>query len=282
MAFTAVGALIVGETAVTATLVLAAVAEVGMALTVVGAITGSKDLMKIGGVLGLVGGVGGMIAGGMSGAAAGAGAAEGAAGSAAEGVADTALNGSDLMSNAFTESGATGAGGFGGTAASTTGAMPELAASMPNPTDMRLAAGTQSTPGGLVSDAMGPTPAATVNDVSTPAGPQAPQGPQAPSSPADLNANPLDGRLQAGTATTPGNAPVSSGKFWSSFSDFADKNKTLLSGGMQLLGGAMNGANQRDMWNQKMQLDQQNLQRVSYGNQVGNFAPTGVINGART
>jgi hypothetical protein len=40
-------------------MVLTAVAEVGTALTVVGAVTGNKDMMKVGGVMGLVGGVGG-------------------------------------------------------------------------------------------------------------------------------------------------------------------------------------------------------------------------------
>jgi len=69
MAFTAVTALVAAET-VTATMVLAAVAQVGTALTIVGAVTGSKDLMKLGGTMALVGGIGGMAAGAMSGAAA--------------------------------------------------------------------------------------------------------------------------------------------------------------------------------------------------------------------
>src|SRR3954468_1511272 len=74
MAFTAVGAIIAGE-AVTAGVVLAAVAEVGMAVTVVGAVTGSKDMMKVGGIMSLVGGVGSLAAGAFEGGAA-AGAAE--------------------------------------------------------------------------------------------------------------------------------------------------------------------------------------------------------------
>ncbi len=68
MAFAAIGALIGGATATTA-LVLTAVTEIGMAMTVVGAVTGNKSLMKIGGVLGLVGGVGGMMAGAAAGGA---------------------------------------------------------------------------------------------------------------------------------------------------------------------------------------------------------------------
>lgn len=40
-----------------------AVSEVGMALSVVGAVTGNKELMKIGGVMGLAGGVTGLVGG---------------------------------------------------------------------------------------------------------------------------------------------------------------------------------------------------------------------------
>jgi len=69
MAFTAVTALVAAET-VTATMVLAAAAQIGTAMTIVGAVTGSKDLMKLGGTMALVGGIGGMAAGAMSGAAA--------------------------------------------------------------------------------------------------------------------------------------------------------------------------------------------------------------------
>ncbi len=57
------------EVTATAAVIFTAVSEVGMALTVVGAVTGSKDLMKIGGVLGLAGGIGGMAAGGLFGEA---------------------------------------------------------------------------------------------------------------------------------------------------------------------------------------------------------------------
>ena len=64
MAFTAVAAIATAET-VTATMVLAAVAQVGTAMTIVGAVTGSKDLMKLGGTMALVGGIGGMAAGAM-------------------------------------------------------------------------------------------------------------------------------------------------------------------------------------------------------------------------
>lgn len=69
MAFTSTAALI-GGAEVTAGLVLASVAEVGMAVTVVGAVTDNKDMMKVGGVMSLVGGIGGFALGGFEQAAA--------------------------------------------------------------------------------------------------------------------------------------------------------------------------------------------------------------------
>lgn len=70
MAELAVVALVAGEAAVTAATVLTAVAEVGTAMSIVGAVTGSKDLMKIGGTMAMVGGLGGLAEGALSGAAA--------------------------------------------------------------------------------------------------------------------------------------------------------------------------------------------------------------------
>lgn len=97
MAFTATAAIIAGSQAVTATLVLAAVAEIGMAVTLVGAVTGNKKMMKIGGVMSLVGGVGGMVAGAFSG---GAGAAGAAASGAAEGAFEAGFVGSAASAGA--------------------------------------------------------------------------------------------------------------------------------------------------------------------------------------
>jgi hypothetical protein len=71
VAFASIAALASGAAATT-TLVLGAIAEVGLALTVVGTVTGNEKLAKIGGVLGLVGGVGSLISSATSGAASGA------------------------------------------------------------------------------------------------------------------------------------------------------------------------------------------------------------------
>lgn len=87
----AVGAVVaVGWTAASATMIFAAVAQVGLALTVVGAVTGNATLTKVGGVLGLVGGVGGLASG--LGTAATGGVVDAAVGEAGSAVAETGLN----------------------------------------------------------------------------------------------------------------------------------------------------------------------------------------------
>lgn len=280
MAFTAVAAVFTAE-AVTATMVLAAVAEVGIAMTVVGAVTGSKDLMKIGGAMSLIGGVGGMIAGSMS-TAAGTVAAEGI--------------GEAATSAALDAASAEAAGAFGGSAAAEA-ATADLVAGMEGAAaggaDLATAA-TSAAPQGIVGATLNPAPAAAeaglqmpvgqdavpsmVKEVGAPAGVEAPAGAQGPATPFD---NPTDMRLQAGTQAPPMNAPEGAKSFFGRFASFAEKNKTLFSAGMQLAGGAMKGASERDMWNQKMALDRQRLQQTSYGNQVARFQPRGIVEGAR-
>lgn len=104
MAFvvTAVAAAIEVTTVAT---VLTAVSAVGMAMTVVGAVTGNKDLMKVGGVIGLAGGVGSLVNGAIDGAA-----AAGAADAAASGAADAAAAGSDAATIGATDMGGYAAG----------------------------------------------------------------------------------------------------------------------------------------------------------------------------
>jgi hypothetical protein len=98
MAFTSIAAL-VGGAAATTTLVLGAIAEVGLAMTVVGGVTGSKTLMKIGGALSLVGGVGGLINSAVSGTASGASMAASGVETmeSAAGMADAAYGGTAAM-----------------------------------------------------------------------------------------------------------------------------------------------------------------------------------------
>lgn len=95
MAFSAIGAVLAG-TATTAT-VIAAVGEVGLALSVVGAVTGNKSLLKVGGVLGLASGIGSIanasFGAATEGAAAGAAVSDGDV--IANGVSDAAANSGD-------------------------------------------------------------------------------------------------------------------------------------------------------------------------------------------
>lgn len=108
MAFTATAALITGSQAVSAGLVLAAVAEVGMAVTLVGAVTGNKDMMKVGGIMGIVGGVGGLINSAVQGgsaAAAGAAGASGGGAAAGSGVSQTAAGVNGAMGGVVNNAG---------------------------------------------------------------------------------------------------------------------------------------------------------------------------------
>jgi hypothetical protein len=281
MAFTAVAALVTAE-AVTATMVLAAVAEVGMALSVVGAVTGSKDLMKIGGAMSLIGGVGGMVAGAASGTAgAAAGAAEAGLGEAATSAALESASSEALAAY----------GGAAGAEAATASVVSGMEGAAAAGADLAAAAGEQgifsaaAQPAAAAAEAapgamqVGPQVEPTVNDVATPSAPQGPAGAEGPATPYDT-VNPTDQRLAAGTQASPMNAPESAGSFFGKMSAFAEKNKTLFSSGMQLVGGAMKGANERDMWNQKMELERQRLKQTSYGNQVARFQPRGIVQGA--
>lgn len=275
MAFTAVGALIAGE-AVTATLVLSAVAEVGMALTVVGGVVGSKDLMKIGAAMSLVGGVGGMIAGATSGAAGAAGAAgEAAAGSAMDAAAAEALTAgaSDAAINATTDGLLADISGQAASSALPATQMAGLEApAINNPSAFTA----PQTPSQTLQSDLNVTPdsTATVTPNET-----AGQGAKDVMTPADANANAKDVLLQNKAVSSPMNAPESSGNFFSRMGKFANDNKTLFSAGLQLAGGALKGANDTKMWNEKMAFQREQAARA---NSVGNFAPrAGIIAGAR-
>lgn len=275
MAFTAIATL-VGGAEVTATLVLAAVAEVGTALTIVGAVTGNKDLLKIGGAMALVGGVGGMINGAVSGAGAAGGAAESI--ESASSLADSAYGGAAAADASHLAGVAEMGGDAGGIISGAQGAETATSlgdAAMPGAPTSSMPATTEAAQPATVDVAPQPT---TVNDVTGAQAPQGPAGAQSPTTPYD--SNPTDIRLANNTQT----APQSSSNFLKSFSEFAEKNKTLLSSGMQLVGGAMKGASDRDMWNQKMALEQQKVNQTSYGNTVGSFGArpnSGIIGGAR-
>jgi hypothetical protein len=282
MAFTSIAALAAGAEATTA-LVLGAVTEVGVTMTVVGAVTGSKDLMQIGAVMGAVGGIGGAIAGGATAAAAaGADAVNSFDSGAMQGLVNGASGAVDTgasigAANALSDGNYAGAdmSQFGGdttspVATSTVQAQPLAPASTtaaPTTTVTQAADQTSVQP-------ITPPPGASVNDV---AGAQAPTGvtePVGAQGPADVStpySNPTDMRLASGTQQPPGGPDLTSDSLFSKFSDWATKNKTLFNAGVQVIGGALSGMNQRDIADQKMALQRDMWNRA---NSAGTFAPT--------
>jgi hypothetical protein len=280
MAFSSIAALAAGAEATTA-LVLGAVTEVGVTMTVVGAVTGSKDLMQIGAVMGAVGGIGGAIAGGAT-AAAGADAVNSFDSGAMQGLVNGASDAADTASsigatNALSDANYSGAdlSRFGGdttspVATSTVQAQPLAPAST---TAAPTTTATQAVDQTAVQP-ITPPPGATVNDVT---GAQAPNGvtePVGAQGPADVStpySNPTDMRLANGTQQPPGGPDLTSDSLFSKFSDWATKNKTLFNAGVQVIGGGLSGMNQRDIADQKMALQRDMWNRA---NSVGTFSPT--------
>lgn len=279
MAFAGIAAIASGAE-ITATIALSAVAEVGTALTVVGAVTGNKDLMKVGAVMGLVGGIGGLAMGAGS-AAVDTAAAQSALDEGAQiGAANSLTEASDWASLAqqapqeLTQA----------VSEAPISAAPEIGAATPPGAPSAASPGVQ--PQGIINQAtapVSPPPAPSVG-AQAPQGANAPMGAQGPSTPFDSGvsnpySNPTDARLAAGTQGSP-MAPLTSGSLFSQFLTFAKGNKELLNAGATLLGGAMKGA-------ADYQTNQQNLafkrDQFNRANSVGTFAPTvntGIIGGA--
>lgn len=290
MAFTGITALVSAAStgaAVTATMVMAAVAEVGLALTVVGAVTGNEKLTKIGGAMSLIGGVGGMIAG-AAGGAAGAAAAEAGLGEAA-------------TTAALETASAEAAAAYGGTAgaeAATAELVSGMEAAASTGADLATTAAS-SAPQGIVESAIKPIetaaqpaqsmqvaqqPAQTVNDISTPQAPRAPEAPagaQGPSTPYEApdmvaGENPTDRALRMGTKTA-NLPPQDSNSFFSGMTNWLSKNQNMAGG---LFQGAWKGyeANRKHATDQRY-LDQRQV-ALDRGNQVARFQPRSIVQGA--
>lgn len=282
MAFPAIIAL-AGGAAATASLVLAAVVEVGVTLSVVGVVTGNKDLMKIGGVMSLVGGIGGMVAG-ASGAAASSTSALTEAGTEAalESASAEAMGayGGSAAAEASQQAAISGMEGVAsegivGNAAQTMGAGPNMA----SPVEAIQPSAPLETP---TAQAAMPD-ATTVADATNVAAPEAPIGAQTPAEVSTPYSNPTDARLAAGNQHTPwmDGAPKDSAGFFDGFFKFAKDNEKLLNSGVQFAGGALKGMNESAMWDEKMELERT---RQRYGNSAGSFAPSanrGIVAGAR-
>lgn len=275
MAFAAVAAVFSGA-AVSAATVMSAVATIGATMSVVGMVTGSKSLMKIGGVMSLVGGVGGLVAGAAS-AAGGALTAE-AGGAAASAVGDVAASaGSEALtaSAGALESGLSpgliegGVQNLGG----------ELAANAAGNMAAPAMNAAQNAVGNVVE--LGAAPSITPAASEASSGIVSMTGPQATVTPMDTSIGvraPADsfGIKNLGASFS---SPQPSGGFWDSMSTWAERNKTLLNSGMQVVGGALKGANERAMWDEKMALDRDRLKLQSYGSQTANFAPGAIVTG---
>jgi hypothetical protein len=284
MAFTAVAAIISGAEVTTA-LVLSAAAEIGTAMTVVGAVTGNKELMKIGGAVALVGGVGGLINGAISGAAGAAGAAEGAAGAETlDSMAQTASDafGGEAATEAAQQAGITQMEGAATQSVGTDLATNATNAAVQAPAqEVPQATQTMGASGNVATPAVESTPVNTSSTLQAPTV-NGPTGAVAPTGPA----TPYD-NIDVGGGFNPSSmtAPQDSGSFFNNFSGWAEKNKTLFEGGMKLVGTTFSGMNQSAMWNEKMAVDRARLAQTSYGSQVGIWAPPnpapGIINGAR-
>lgn len=268
MGFSAIAGMIAGTTAVTATAVLGAVTTIGLEMSLVGAVTGSKGLMKLGGVMSLVGGVGGMINGAIGSAATGAAAeglagefsgaaaqslAEETAGTLAESLADdavtTAAGGLAETGMAAAEDAVFGLDGAMDWASAADDAWQELGYSeglvdaIPAKAEMPIA----DTPDAFTFK---PTEAATTK--------------------ADYKL-PTDGvKLNAGDAAKAAGQKIEAPPkdYFSEFLTWVKNNEKTANTIMQLGGSALSGMNQRAMFDEKMALEKS---RNQYGNTVANL-----------
>ena len=252
--------------------ILTAVTQVGIAMTVVGAVTKSKELTKIGGVMSLVGGVGGLVNGALSGAAgAAADSAAGVAGAtdgaeaAWSGMANDAVAGinSATPSMAFD--------GLSGAATGSSAAAPGLSAT--NSLDSFLSKGATASSAsgvpGIVPDASG---------VVAPTS----QGPYTneyglPTGGATDKALGVNGPLGIQELSTPADGLMAQmkSKLGAAWDGLGSQGKTeLLKSVLAMPGGIQNQKN----IDEQLAIQQQKVNQSSYGNSVPTF---GIINKAR-
>lgn len=256
-------------------------------MSVVGAVTGNKSLMKIGGVLGLVGGVGGMFAGAGSGAA------------------STALSetGTEAALNSASQE---ALGAYGGEAASQAaqvagteamGAMDGVAGGgdfLGMVDDAQSSLGQMSEMTNEVKSATATAPdlqdAADFGDKVEPVSTKALIGesPTGAEQAAKMDSirngsDVMSDGFKPATASTPGGfgPPVGSKDYFNQFLNWVKNNKEVANGVMKLGGEALNGMAQRDMFDKKLAEQQRETNmRYGYGNQVASYGPKPLI-GAR-
>lgn len=250
----AVAAVFVAEV-LTSAVVFAAIAEVGLVLTVVGAVTGNSTLTKIGGVLGIVGGVGGLVSGLGSTAASTAGNLAGdVAGSAASEVNSLGYIGSDIAQNTAIDT-------VGSAAADTAGA---ASAAIDGPINYS-GSGFADPSGGLADSgttqlgAIGDTPSLaqqTFPDVGAPTPVGAPAELAAPSAP--------NGPVGYQSPTNPLAPPQQSGGFLNGI--LGDKgSRDLLVEGAKLVGGGLQGAEKTRLEEERLK---QQMGTIAYNQMV--------------
>ena len=280
MAFTSIAALVGGAEA-SAALVLGAITEVGVTMNVVGAVTGDKGLMKLGGVMGIIGGVGGLVNGAMGAAA------EGASYGGASMAEQEAINAAGPIGTEAATGAATGAAdaiasdgiSFGGEAAPTAGMTTENLSSAVDEANKAL---------GITKDSVGTGGDLSISGNNTKSifeQAQANTGVDTKSleiAPKTADVSSIDapgyrkeypGASDDYRATSFNNTNATPPKsFFDSFLTWAKEPKnanTLL----QFGAGALKGMGDRSMWDDKMaQQDRELKTRFGYANQVPSFS----------
>lgn len=273
-----------GGAAVSAATVFAAIGQVGMIMTVAGAVTGDKELSKWGGTLGVIGGVGGGIAG------------------LSEGLANDALSTASMGENgalstnswAGAEDYATNNGSAWDVANDNamkavvsdpeTKAFSQSLADSTNPT---------ANPNGLVQpdQAASALPAATPGVSAPPPGvaaaPPAPVAqPGAPvvattATPSGTPSTPdVSGVNKTNIAgvSNPGAGTTNTDGYWKSFSNLVQKNDKLVGMGLQAVGGGLRGMQQQAQFDRTQGLKEQQQRNISA---IPSLGPRGLIQSAR-
>lgn len=282
MAFTGMVALATaGGAAATGVAVFTAITYVGIAMTVIGAVTKDKQLMKTGGLMSMVGGVGGAMTTGSSLASAGGEAAAGEATGAAASEAAASTAAEEASKAAIADTATDSAGNiFAG--APTDAAAASLPGAAPVG-GMEAAAG-QAAPAGTVQVGTGPDilPAGTSETAAS--GASAPAGVTNVGDKFDpLKSVAMDDGTTAGI-----NQVISSGgktgsnEFFSGFGKFWDGLGSQGKGAaIQMVGGAFSGAAETERHNDMMDYRNRELALRSHGSAVARYNKVGIINSAK-
>lgn len=287
MAFAAVAALFEAGAAVSAATAFAAVGTIGATLSVVGMVTGSKDLMKLGGVLGLVGGVGSIATSLTSSAATGL--AETAVD--ATGGLETAVGGSvpgQIASDAATQAGMAGAeSSWNFNVGETASVLP--ADSLPvNSLGMDAVPAATGDATVFPPDMTTPqvntagTPVNGAQSVTSPSGPLGAQTPGAVNSPADTSLS-VQGNstnaLDRMTNVSYGSQPIDTTSYFDKITKWVKENEKFANNIMQVGSSMMGGIAKQSMWDQQMELMKQ---RDRTANSVASYAkPLGIAGAAQ-